>query len=182
MSEHGLNAINETDARRWVSEIERIDEEILSIKMRNAAEQKACKERKKETFERAEAAGLPLTALKLELFRRDLDRKRSERESEAGEDKVELADMIRTALSDFAALPLGGAAVKAAGIADDGDLRSTAQKDREAARKAGAEANLSGMKKPRGRPRKDKTPLAGAGSDGDALSKLTAADEPATLN
>jgi hypothetical protein len=114
MSEETPNVINSTDARRWVSEIERIDEEILSIKMRNAAEVKGAKERKKATFERAEAAGLPLEALKLELFRRDLDRKRKDRESEAGEDHVELADMIREALGDFADSPLGKAAVEAA--------------------------------------------------------------------
>ena len=108
------NVINSTDAKRWVGEIEKLDEEILSIKMRNAAEQKAVKKRKKSCFERAEAAGLPMEALKLELFRRDQDRKRKERESDAGEDRVELADMIRTALGDFAALPLGQAAVETA--------------------------------------------------------------------
>lgn len=174
MSE-GTSAINSTDAKRWVGEIEKLDEEILSIKMRNAAEQKAVKERKKSCFERAEAAGLPMEALKLELFRRDQDRKRKERESDAGEDRVELADMIRTALGDFANLPLGGAAVIAAAAApkpkrgrpkkrgvelageDDGqppmtgadddehDLRSDRQKEREALRKAEAEERLAGM-------------------------------------
>ena len=166
MSE-GTNAINSTDAKRWVGEIEKLDEEILSIKMRNAAEQKAVKERKKSCFERAEAAGLPMEALKLELFRRDQDRKRKERESDAGEDRVELADMIRTALGDFAALPLGQAAVETAegGVApkpkrgrrkkggvelageDDGQPPMTGadDDDAEARRVADAEERLAGM-------------------------------------
>lgn len=169
----GSNVINSTDAKRWVGEVERIDKEILSIKMTNAAQVKAAKERRSECLDRADAAGVPKDALELELKRRALDRERKNLELGAGFDQVELADMIREVLGDFAALPLGQAAVKAAspekkkgrskkaavalvgedkgakpktGADGEPDVRSTRQKDKEALRKADAEERLKGIK------------------------------------
>jgi hypothetical protein len=166
------NVINETDARRWVSEIERFDEEILSIKMENASRQKAMKERKAEAFERADAAGVPSAALKLELFRRDLERKRKAKEADAGVDKVELADMIRAALGDFAGLPLGGAAVAAAKDFVDGvnasGLTVTMTAD-------GKSVTVGGK---RGRPKKGAAPLVG---NDTGAPPMTGADDEADL-
>ena len=170
MSEHA-NVINETDAKRWVGEIERIDEEILSIKMRNAAECKAAKDRKTTAFECADAAGVPTSALKLELKRRDLERKKAALEADAGADQVDLADMIREALGDFAALPLGGAAVDAAKTFVDGVKASG---NTVTITGGGKSVTIGGKArgKPGRKPAKSKVPLVGNDDGSDPLSKI----------
>ena len=171
MSE-GTNAIDPTTAQRFVGEMDRCDEELLTLRGEYMQRCKAVRERKADWVEQAEAAGLPRSGLKVELKRRDLARKIKTLETDAGEEVVETADMIREALGDFAALPLGGAAVEAAsgkaaptkgkggkggkaplvgqdkggkpktGADDDADLRGTRQKEREAE----VAGQLGGMK------------------------------------
>lgn len=168
MTEETTNGINSTDAKRWVGEIEKLDAEAEAYRAE-------LRERREGLFTRAEEAGLPIASLKLEVWRRAQDRKRKRKEEAAGTDRVDLADMIREVLGDFADSPLGGAAVKAAvdssppkkrgrkpkggaplvgedtGAApktgdDDDDLRGTRQLEKEALRKAETEERLSGMK------------------------------------
>ena len=107
------NAIDPEVAKRWISEWERHDEEILTIKMENAARQKVVKDRQKEVLEAAVSAGLPREAFKLEIKLRTLARKQDALESDAGKETVDLAEQIREALGDFGTLPLGGAAIEA---------------------------------------------------------------------
>lgn len=182
MSEDELsNVIDSTTAKRWAGEIlgswkkSRDIREDAKEKIRPDLEFES--EHRQGLYEAAEAAGLPLNALKLEVARQKDDwenelRKRR-REEKAGDDILELADQIKEVLGDFAALPLGQAAVKAAapekkkgrgkkaavalvgedkgakpktGPDDEPDLRSAGQKDKEAQRQADAEERLKGIK------------------------------------
>lgn len=108
----GSNVINSTDAKRWVGEVEKLDGEAEAYRA-------DLRERREGIFERAEAAGMPKAALKLEVWRRAADRKLKRKEEAAGGDQKELADMIREVLrkalgDDYAGLPLGEAAIEAA--------------------------------------------------------------------
>ncbi len=150
MTEVGSNAIDPTTAQRFVGELDRCDEELLKLRGEYMQRCKTVRERKADWMEQAEAAGIPRAGLKIELKRRDLLRKIKTFEADAGEEVVETADMIREALGDFAALPLGGAAVVAAGAKDETP------------------------KPKRGRPSKKAAgaPLAGQDDGTDPLSKI----------
>lgn len=150
MSEPGSNAIDSTTAKRFVGELDRCDEELLTLRGEYMRACKGVRERKAGWMEQAEAAGIPRQGLKIELKRRDLARKLKTLESDAGEEVVETADMIREALGDFAALPLGGAAVAAAGGAEPAPK---AKRGRPSKKAAGA-------------------PLAGEPDGSDPLSKI----------
>lgn len=147
------SGINSNTAKLFVGDI------LSSLKrtrgIRDDAKEKIRPELEEEVetrtrlYKAAESAGLPLLALKLEVGRQKLDwenelRKKAKEEA-AGEDTLELADMIKEVLGDFASSPLGDAAVKAAGGDNEADLRGTRQKEREDLRKAQAAENLKGM-------------------------------------
>ena len=150
MTEAGSNAIDPTMAQRFVGELDRCDEELLTLRGEYMQRCKTVRERKADWMEQAEAAGIPRSGLKVELKRRDLARKIKTLEADAGEEVVETADMIRDALGDFAALPLGGAAVVAAGGKDE---TPKAKRGRPSKKAAGA-------------------PLAGQDDGTDPLSKI----------
>lgn len=196
MSEEQTNGIDSTSAKRFVGEIlsawKRTREIREDAKDKIRPELEDLVEHRTGLYKAAESAGLPVEALKLEVKRQKLDweneiRKKAA-EQAAGDDTLELADMIKEVLGDFASSPLGSAAVKAASGDDEPDLRGKAQKDREAQRQADAEQNLSGMKASsakkdkakRGRKPKGGAPLVG-GDDG-AAPKTGADHEAAGLH
>ena len=150
MTEAGSNAIDPTTAQRFVGELDRCDEELLTLRGEYMQRCKTVRERKADWMEQAEAAGIPRSGLKVELKRRDLARKIKTLEADAGEEVVETADMIREALGSFADMPLGAAALEAVG-------------GKEPAPKA-----------KRGRPSKKAAgaPLAGQDDGTDPLSKI----------
>ena len=150
MTEAGSNAIDPTTAQRFVGELDRCDEELLTLRGEYMQRCKNVRERKADWMEQAEAAGIPRSGLKVELKRRDLARKIKTLEADAGEEVVETADMIREALGSFADMPLGAAAVDAAG------------------------GNEAAPKAKRGRPSKKAAgaPLAGQDDGTDPLSKI----------
>lgn len=150
MSEHQTNAIDPTTAQRFVGELDRCDEELLTLRGEYMQRCKTVRERKADWMEQAADAGLPRAGLKHYLKERKLLAAVSFHRQEAEPEIVETADMIREALGDFAALPLGGAAVEAAG-------------GKEPAPKA-----------KRGRPSKKAAgaPLAGQDNGSDPLSKI----------
>ena len=150
MTEAGSNAIDPTTAQRFVGELDRCDEELLELRGEYMQRCKTVRERKADWMEQAEAAGIPRSGLKVELKRRDLARKIKTLEADAGEEVVETADMIREALGSFADMPLGAAALEAAG------------------------GNEAAPKAKRGRPSKKAAgaPLAGQDDGTDPLSKI----------
>ena len=150
MTEAGSNAIDPTMAQRFVGELDRCDEELLTLRGEYMQRCKTVRERKADWMEQAEAAGIPRSGLKVELKRRDLARKIKTLEADAGEEVVETADMIREALGSFADMPLGAAALEAAG------------------------GNEAAPKAKRGRPSKKAAgaPLAGQDDGTDPLSKI----------
>ena len=161
MSEdHASNTIDPVTAERFVGEIERCDDEKLTIKMENAARQKVVTDRRNDWVEQACAAGLPRAALKLELKRRKKERELKALEEDAEADTVDLADQIRAALGDFGGTELGAAAVHAVGETSLGQA---------------AAAAINGAAKKRGRPKK-----GGSGAQSDALNSLISHinDEP----
>ena len=150
MSEAGTNAIDPTTAQRFVGELDRCDEELLTLRGQYMQRCKTVRERKADWMEQAEAAGIPRSGLKVELKRRALALKLKTLESDAGEEVVETADMIREALGSFADMPLGAAAVEAAG---DRGSAPKAKRVRPSKKAAGA-------------------PLAGQDDGSDPLSKI----------
>lgn len=151
------NMIDETKAKRFVAEIEKCDAELLGLKMEYAAKAKAPRDRKSDWIQQARDAGLPIEALKLELKRRDLDRKQQALVDDAEEETVDLADQIREALGDFAGTGLGGAAVKAA----EGETPAKPARKRGGRKAAGAQESA-----------------APAQSGGDALNSLVDGEAP----
>lgn len=123
MTEEQTNGIDSTSAKRFVGEIlaswKRTREIREEAKEKIKPDLEDQVEHREGLYEAAESAGLPLLALKLEVGRQKLDWeneiKKKAREEKAGTDTVDLADMIKEVLGeDFAGLPLGEAAVKAA--------------------------------------------------------------------
>lgn len=123
MSEES-NVISSTVAKRWAGEIlaslAKTDDIRATYRDKMKPELEFESEHRQGLYEAAEAAGLPLNSLKLEIARRrdimKAEQKIAEREDAAGDDIVELADQIKEVLgADFAGFGLGAAAVKAAG-------------------------------------------------------------------
>ena len=163
MTEAGSNAIDPTTAQRFVGELDRCDEELLTLRGEYMQRCKTVRERKADWMEQAEAAGIPRSGLKVELKRRNLARKIKTLEADAGEEVVETADMIRDALGGFADMPLGAAAVEAVERMADAGVTSVS---------IGGETFP--VAKNRGRPSKKAAgaPLAGQDDGTDPLSKI----------
>lgn len=149
------NEIDTEKTARIVSEVDKCDDELVDLRMEYAAKAKAPKQRRSDWIQMGIDGGLPREAFKLYLKEHAFDRKMERLRADVEEDTLELADMIRAKLGDFAGLPLGDAAVRAAEI--------------EQPKKRG-----------RGRPRKN--PEASAGSEttskSDALDSLVSDDTP----
>ena len=124
------NGYDQTTVKRFVSEIERCDEQIRSIKAENAARCKGVMENKKDIYDAARNAGLPKSALRAVIAVREMERRVKEARAKLEDDGQDSFDMIRHALGDFGDLPLGAAALNKAAerrsaavdsIADDDD-------------------------------------------------------------
>jgi hypothetical protein len=113
------------EVKRFIQGIEEIQGVVLSIKNGAAGEIAAVKARMKkkvsaeeekiaDIFADAEEVGVTKASLEFELFRRQKEREVKAEERRIGADAVQDADELRTALGDFAVLPLGVAAVAAA--------------------------------------------------------------------
>lgn len=198
--EQQTNGLDSTTVNRFAGEIfqswkrTRDIREEAKEKIRPDLENEV--EHRQGLYEAAENAGLPLSALKLEVGRQKLDweneLKKKAREAKAGEDIVDLADMMRELLGGekgLSGLPLGEAAVSAASDGE-ADLRGNRQREREAQRQADAEANLGGMsadsaKKDKAK-RAGRKPKAGAvplvGEDDGTAPKTGSEHETAGLH
>lgn len=156
MSEDTI-AIDGTKARRFVKEIEKHDATIESYKGEHAQRCKSVNELKSGVYDLAADAGIAKKALRAIVKARALKRKLAETRENL-EEHVETFDLIAAAIGeDFAALPLGEAALNAArtkaeanGAAldeltgdDEGekDVRPRQLKQREKDRKADAAAS-----------------------------------------
>jgi|GEM_PF-4312503 len=98
---------------RFVSDIERLEDEMLSKK----GEYMAWCQRQRELInghiDRAKDAGIPKRPFKAALKLRKMERKHQATRDEMEEADLETVDMIRAALGDLADTPLGQAAAPA---------------------------------------------------------------------
>lgn len=162
MSEHQTNAIDPTTAQRFVGELDRCDEELLTLRGEYMQRCKTVRERKADWMEQAADAGLPRAGLKHYLKERKLLAAVSFHRQEAEPEVIETADMIREALGDFSELPLGGAAVEAVERMADAGVTSMS-----------INGDTFPLAKKRGRPsKKAEVPLAGQDDGTDPLSKI----------
>lgn len=130
------NTIDATTAKRFVGEIEKCFDELLSERGEYMNSCRMIRERIKGWKEQAGEAGIPRKALNIELKRRELERKIEGLTADAEEEDVDLADMLRAALGGFGDTPLGAAAVA------DAEAKTT----RRRAKKSDALDDLAGDK------------------------------------
>lgn len=101
-------------AKEVIGEIEDLDDKIASAKASNAKRCRDLMEKKKTIFERAQAKGIPLKPLKVEIKSRSLDRQKARLIAGLeNEERDQLAN-LQQSLGDLASTPLGQAAIKAA--------------------------------------------------------------------
>ena len=160
------NGIDAIKANRYVAEIERELDELLSERMSYMSRCKPHHERIAEWKTRAGEDGVPKRALNKILKERALLRSIAKLNSELEEDDRDLVDDLRAKLNPVADLPIFGAAIEqaeakakakrgkksaalddlAAGPVDEADLRPPFLKDKDAEAAAANEKALAGLK------------------------------------
>lgn len=122
----GDNSIDETVAKRWFGELRRVHEDLDAQKIRNMNDCKAIRDRRPKIFEQAEAAGIPMKALKIAEKqwleeRRILEaRARQQKALPEDADDLEIYEQLQRAIGAFGNTPLGAAALKKADPAAKG--------------------------------------------------------------
>jgi hypothetical protein len=109
------NGIDEVKLNRYVGEIEKIDDELLSEKMSYVSRCKPYKDRKKDWKGKASDDGIPGSALNRILRERSLLRSIAKNNSDVEDiDEKAFMEEMREKLKPVADLPLFGAAIEAA--------------------------------------------------------------------
>ncbi len=114
MAERAAQPAN-NEGTKFVTRIESVDKELETLKGKYMSECKALREDKKEILNEAKDAGFTKAAIKAVVKARELDRKAKEAYEDLDLADRDTFDSIRHALGDLAELPLGQAAVNAAG-------------------------------------------------------------------
>lgn len=129
MSQPGHNRIDPTVAKRWFGEAMRVYDALEEQKMENMRVCKDIRSRLPSIFESAEAAGIPMKALKAQIKIELENRKIKECEARQAaavpddDEDQETFEQLQKALGDFGDSPLGAAALKAKQGDDDADVR-----------------------------------------------------------
>jgi hypothetical protein len=124
------NEIDEKKAQRYVGEIERCLDELLSMRGSYMAECKEVRERISDWKSKADDDGVPRAALNAALKERELVKKLAAVTADMQDDAKALVQQLRRKLKPVAELPLFGAAI--------------AQAERKAAEGAKGKAGISG--------------------------------------
>ena len=171
MTQAQTNGIDTTKLNRFVAEIERVDEELLSERMSYAARCRPIQERKKDWKQRAADDGIPAKALNT-MLRERVHLRAIAKLNSGVEDVDERAflEEMREKLMPVADLPLFGAAIdEQARKAGVGEKQSAAKPAQE----ADAGAPKTGRRLRRGKPGESVTEdaLPTAPSDGPSDSE-----------
>lgn len=131
----GSNGFDPTIVQRFVKDIERHKETLLSYQ---GAYMKQCRDVRdliKKSKELAKGEGIPLKQLNALLKERDLNRKIEKLRADfEDQEDLDTYDQLKEALGDFGDLPLGAAALDAKKGDDDADVRPRHLLEKEADR------------------------------------------------
>ncbi|GGC90604.1 hypothetical protein [Chelatococcus reniformis] len=103
--------IPNTEAKRFVTDIERLQTEMRSKQAEHMAWNKKQRELINGYYDRAKDSGIPKKELKTVVAIRELERKAKKKRDDLEPEQQDTVDMIRSAIGDLADLPLGQAAV-----------------------------------------------------------------------
>ena len=110
----GTNGIDGAVAKRFIGEIERCHEELLTERGSYMARCKNIRERIKSWKDLAHDAGIARKALNTYLKERELLAKIDALTEDFEDDEIEQVDLLKAALGEFGDTPLGSAAVQKA--------------------------------------------------------------------
>lgn len=111
----GANGFDSEQLEKYLGEIDKADDELVSLKSEHMIACKVPRARIKSTMKEARNAGLNMEAFRAVVAKHRSERKIDQRLAELEADDRSDFEAMREALGDYGTTPLGEAALRAAG-------------------------------------------------------------------